>query len=130
MGAGASCNDDDSSVDSDDHERLFRDIKEREHERLFREVAKTNASLDTVRGHGHDIESFARFVNKSSGNQTALMVAAAYGHSEIAECLIFEGADLEATCDKGYTALEYATTRQKLAVAALLRKAGARGAGT
>ncbi|MDP6679999.1 MAG: ankyrin repeat domain-containing protein, partial [Verrucomicrobiota bacterium] len=53
-----------------------------------------------------------------------MLLAARYGHKEIAELLIAEGADVNAKDNRGVTPLDWAILLKKTATADLLRKHG------
>ena len=58
------------------------------------------------------------------GKLTPLHEAATYGHKEVAELLIAEGADVNAKAGDGSTPLDWAIKRRRTEIADLLRKHG------
>jgi ankyrin repeat protein len=62
----------------------------------------------------------------SKSGETALMLAAMWGHIEIATSLIAKGAQVNAKANDGRTALSLAISHKRASMTALLRQAGAR----
>lgn len=62
-------------------------------------------------------------VNKKSNGLSPLMYAARYNKTDIAELLIEKGANLKATCSKGYTAHKYALLSNADDAAKVIEKA-------
>ena len=61
---------------------------------------------------------------KDENVETPLHLSAAFGHKEIAELLIAEGADVNAQIMFGQTPVDYAINFKHPEIAALLRKHG------
>lgn len=62
-------------------------------------------------------------INKKSNGLSPLMYAARYNKTAIAELLIEKGANLKATCPKGYTAHKYALLSNADDAARIIEKA-------
>ena len=86
-------------------------------------IAAGAGSVDAVRQlvlHGADVN-----VAEPRRGQTALMWAAAEGHSEVVSALVEMGANVKAASKKGFTPLIFSTTKNDVASIKALLRAGA-----
>ena len=93
-------------------------------EELSIHIAAMNGNIEAVKQHlaaGTDVNAK---LSHGQGGITPLIVAAGGGHKEIAELLIANGADVNATDDGGKTPLDWAFGYLKLETIDLLRKHG------
>jgi len=81
--------------------------------------AIVKGDLDTVK----KMIALGEDVNQKSNGLSPLMYAARYNKTDIATLLIEKGANLKATCPKGYTAHKYALLSNADDAAKLIEKA-------